>query len=418
MAFIFPDDKADFIAPNGVTYHWDGTKWVTKTFKSNEGGGPSEPDSRLPYRLGTDKAARVGEAAVELVDAQDNYSNVKFFGDDGISCASNIQGITISGDNLQKQIDELGVTKGTVARYVVDNIDGKPVSRPGQLSTNNPFWSNVVLLSFGTEDADNVLTKPMNDDDIIEFVDVITNKVSRYKITDASAAPTVVSVEYVSGNSDFAPGQEKQVFIYPQNTATVSKDYVDEGLAGKLDNAGANELPNDTDWKVRQQNAGGANKTLIQVQAGELGLYNLKEPNEAHHAASKGYVDSLGGPKPAQLSWIYDGSKSSGSAPSDGKFYKNDDYLRFSFKTNNGVDLSNGLCDDTGAMATEYGPVGVIWYYSKADKNWKMKRQFRVQSWRWNYNNHFEFMLSSSKGHAWSSFTKDAVYHITIGGWF
>ena len=31
MAFIFPEDKADFTAPNGVTYHWDGTKWVTKT---------------------------------------------------------------------------------------------------------------------------------------------------------------------------------------------------------------------------------------------------------------------------------------------------------------------------------------------------------------------------------------------------
>ena len=36
MAFIFPEDKADFTAPNGVTYHWDGVKWVTKTFKSDE----------------------------------------------------------------------------------------------------------------------------------------------------------------------------------------------------------------------------------------------------------------------------------------------------------------------------------------------------------------------------------------------
>ena len=36
MAFIFPEDKADFTAPNGVTYAWDGTKWVTKTFKADE----------------------------------------------------------------------------------------------------------------------------------------------------------------------------------------------------------------------------------------------------------------------------------------------------------------------------------------------------------------------------------------------
>ena len=36
MAFIFPEDKADFTAPNGVTYHFDGAKWVTKTFKADE----------------------------------------------------------------------------------------------------------------------------------------------------------------------------------------------------------------------------------------------------------------------------------------------------------------------------------------------------------------------------------------------
>ena len=36
MAFIFPEDKADFTAPNGVTYHYDGAKWVTKTFKADE----------------------------------------------------------------------------------------------------------------------------------------------------------------------------------------------------------------------------------------------------------------------------------------------------------------------------------------------------------------------------------------------
>ena len=35
MAFIFPEDKADFTA-NGVTYHHDGAKWVTKSFKTDE----------------------------------------------------------------------------------------------------------------------------------------------------------------------------------------------------------------------------------------------------------------------------------------------------------------------------------------------------------------------------------------------
>ena len=97
MAFIFPEDKADFKAPNGVTYSWDGIKWRTKTYSG------AEPDARLPYRLGTDKAARSarsGEPSIELVDAEDNFSNVKFFGVNGIECESTIAGIKIDGHQL------------------------------------------------------------------------------------------------------------------------------------------------------------------------------------------------------------------------------------------------------------------------------------------------------------------------------
>ena len=36
MAFTFPEDKKDFTAANGVTYSWNGEKWVTKTFKADE----------------------------------------------------------------------------------------------------------------------------------------------------------------------------------------------------------------------------------------------------------------------------------------------------------------------------------------------------------------------------------------------
>ena len=59
--------------------------------------------SSLPYRLGTDKAARSarsGEPAIELVDAGDNFSNVKFFGLGGIKVESTISGINIDGSDL------------------------------------------------------------------------------------------------------------------------------------------------------------------------------------------------------------------------------------------------------------------------------------------------------------------------------
>ena len=256
MTTAFPTDKTQpFVAENGVTYVWDADRWRVKTYKK-------EDDSRLPYRLGTDKAARSGEAAVELVDAQDNYSNVKFFGVNGIECESTISGIKIDGhqlmgsgdidlssyatieysdaedSKLQLQIDELGVTKGKVARYTTENTSGTPVSRPGQLAVNTSYPPNTTIVSFGIEDADGVLTKPMADGDIIEFVDAVSSKVSRYKIIDASGAPTAISVEYISGDNDFAVGEEEQVYIYPQNSAGVSKDYVDDALKTKINETG------------------------------------------------------------------------------------------------------------------------------------------------------------------------------------
>jgi hypothetical protein len=78
----------------------------------------------------------------------------------------------------------------------------------------------------------------MANGDIIDFVDSATENLSRYKITDAGGAPTAVSVEYVSGNADFAVGQEKQVYIYPQNEAGATKEYVDDQdalLQGQID---------------------------------------------------------------------------------------------------------------------------------------------------------------------------------------
>ena len=208
----------------------------------------------------------------------------------------------------------------------------------------------------------------------------------------------------------------------------VTQDYVDDAIEAIPDTDLSNYLRNDTwniletgsDFKLRQADPNGSNKTLMNIKDGQMRLYNLTEPNDSHHAATRRYVDNaVIGPRPAQLSWVYEGSKTgTTSAPANGKFYKDGDYLRFSFKTGNGVDLSDGLVDDTGPQITDYGPIGVVWYNSETDGKWKMKRQFRTASWRWNFNDHFEFKLSSSKGHAWSSFTEGVTYYITIGGWF
>ena len=442
----------------------------------------------VPYRIETDKVLREGKASplstsaeIQLVDAEDNFTNVKFTGLNGIGVTSDLQGIQFDGaallgditvelddyatktysdaedQNLQNQIDDLSVSRGKVARYEVKNVDGTPVSRPGEMSTNNPFWSNVIAVSFGIEDLDGALTKPIAVGDIIDFVDSDTEKLSRYKVTDSAGAPTGVGVEYVSGNAGFGAAEIKQVYIYPQNEAGASKEYVDAQDAllfpiaggtitgtvsfkrGSKSNNQFKISPNSGEdyatniyglsngpirFRTSKSNNEGdyvGSHIVLSPNDGvpTTAIYNLIEPTKDDMPATRKYVDEqITTAKPAQLSWIYDGEKSSAQAPADGKFYKNGNYLRFSFKTNNGVDLSEDLCPDTGSVSTDYGPVGVIWYYADSTGKWKMKRQFRTDSWRWNYNGHFEFELSSSKGHAWSNILTGTIYHVTIGGWF
>ena len=397
MAFIFPEDKNDFTAPNGVTYHWDGTKWVTKTYNG------AEADVRLPYRLGTDKAARSarsGEPAVELVDAEDNFSNVKFFGVNGIQIESRIDGIQIDGSeliggdvaldsyatieysdtkdaSLQNQIDELGITKGKVARYTTENTSGVPVSRPGQLSVNTSFPPNVNMVSFGIEDSDGVLTKPMADGDIIEFVDVSSGTVSRYQITDATAAPTAVGVAYISGDNHFVRDEEEQVYIYPQNASGASKEYVDEQDALAVKKAGDTMGPNAyirwdsgglafdannqrqsiiykasdsfTQWTAYNGNGikltardgePGGGRTYIDLKTADSGgtegeedgyrmkLFHVATPKNDFDGANKKYVDNAvsnsgggGGTAGIILNlWTYRGQKNSSSGLNDGEF--------------------------------------------------------------------------------------------------
>ena len=69
-----------------------------ESLENSEGSGGTDP--RLPYRLGTDKAARAGAPAIELVDAEDNYSNVKLVGLNGIKTESTVSGINIDGSGL------------------------------------------------------------------------------------------------------------------------------------------------------------------------------------------------------------------------------------------------------------------------------------------------------------------------------
>jgi hypothetical protein len=207
----------------------------------------------------------------------------------------------------------------------------------------------------------------MNDDDIIEFVDPANGKVSRYKITDASGAPTLVAVEFISGNCDFALGAERQVFIYPQNASSASKEYVDAQVQllddKKLSLSGGtltNSLKFNRGNKAGPQfdiepNSGTPDTNIYVFNDGQLRLrsthtasiddrvgshivldpnggvpetkiYHVVTPTSPTMAANKAYVDAQVGSGGGSTSglildlWTYKGSKNNGNGLNDGEF--------------------------------------------------------------------------------------------------
>ncbi len=192
------------------------------------------------------------------------------------------------------KVEELSITKGAVSRYTVKGTEINVATRNGELYVNSPNAADVTYISFAPFDSNGQTTKPTNPDDIIEFVEAVgarnAGDVTRYKAISGDS--NALTVEYLSGVNDFEVDESEEVYIYPQNQEGVSQDYVDQGLSSKLGNSGANQLPDDTDWKVKQQTSEGKNKTLIHSVGGVLGVYNLKEPVESHHAATKAYVDA------------------------------------------------------------------------------------------------------------------------------
>jgi len=159
--------------------------------------------------------------------------------------------------------------------------------------------------------------------------------------------------------------------------------------------------------------------TLTQLfgvsSSGRVTLSNVRTPTANRDAATKAYVDSLLA-APARLSWKWDTGTGNGAPPTGAFRYTqtgSDYYYRFSFETAEGIKLGESVINDFN-RGIDNGPVGTIWY--KEANGWKFKQQFRINTFRWNYNNHFEFRVTSRNGS--TSFTPGTPYHITVGGFF
>jgi hypothetical protein len=70
-------------------------------------------------------------------------------------------------------------------------------------------------------------------------------------------------------------------------TDAANKAYVDGNFIGR-----ASYTVVEDDWSVKQKNEELNNRTLFSASGGSLNIYNLNEPTDTHHAATKSYVDS------------------------------------------------------------------------------------------------------------------------------
>ena len=221
----------------------------------------------------------------------------------------------------------------------------------------------------------------------------------------ASSGGQVIGLYVTHVHSEGSPNGNARVKLFELASANPA-DYVKKAgdtMTGEL------KVINETETIFQVKGNG-------QVQAGD-GAATAFMATEDHDVVTKKYADLLAN-GPAKLAWRWLGNKSSSATPDDGGFYNNGGYLRFSFKTDNNVDLGLNPFPDTSFLTASYGPIGTIWHYDKSVNKWQLMRQLRIDGFRWNYKDHIEYKLSSSHGRSFDELIIEQPYYITIGGWF
>ena len=213
---------------------------------------------------------------------------------------SQIEESLIEQANISKRVDELSITKGSVARYVVKGTSINVASRNGELYVNSPNAPEVEYISFAPFDANGQSTKPCNKDDIVEFVEAAGGKyagdITRYRVVSGDF--NALTVEYLSGDNNFEVGEAEEVYVYPQNSDLASVDYVDaqdgalkEQIDLKMSRSGTQRLDASSFWRIKQEDAASRDYTFLSCSEGALRLYHLVDPDADDMAANKRYVD-------------------------------------------------------------------------------------------------------------------------------
>ena len=230
MAFVFPENKADFTAPNGVTYHWDGIKWRVRSYQNADGS---------TVYIGEDPPLDASDGDQWFCSAEDSLQMFIRYQGQWIpsSPPATLEGVVAAAlleqDQMQEDVDqleikvaELEVTKGSVSKYKVKQTSFGVASRNGELITDSEYIEQITLISLAPFDINGAATKPVSVGDVVEF-DMGNGNVARYTVSDGDSA-NAMTVTYNNGTGLIAVDQLIDIYIYPQNKAGASVEYVDE----------------------------------------------------------------------------------------------------------------------------------------------------------------------------------------------
>ena len=128
-------------------------------------------------------------------------------------------------DALEIKVADLEVTKGSVAKYKVMATSGGVASLKGEMYTDSEYITGITYISLAPFDLNDEHTKPVSIGDLVEFE--MDSGIARFTVTAGDSA-NAMTVENNSGSGLIAVSQFIDIYIYPQNKAGASKEYVDQ----------------------------------------------------------------------------------------------------------------------------------------------------------------------------------------------
>ena len=205
----------------------------------------SNAPAPVTYQIQTDKIIRSGEPAIELVDSEGYYSNVKFEATGGLAVSSSASSIIFDGSGIQpgldvnlddyytkEEIDNQFTLRGVGYRYLMSSFGGSPTIRPGEMHTNNRIVGQVTFISLGPEDEDGKTRRDAAVGDTIEIYEPSYAHYFRYEIT-SYGGDGIWGVTYVGQEEDrdhpLGMGYPYLVYLYPTHIS--SANYYDKAAS-------------------------------------------------------------------------------------------------------------------------------------------------------------------------------------------